>query len=412
MYYYKIKDKYGFSFNYYKNLTTTSLEEVKNSKQLYFLYKMKPLESRRSFCVSDPSLLFQERESIDILNKKYNANYDIDDWLLQKIIRREIIAINTNYPNWYDVLSYKTPDKWKVNILAMGDVGSTLLIGLRLLGGDIIKEIGIFDRTYNKAKRWELEMNQVKSAFNHNYPDVNIIQKEELFDCDMFVFCASKSVPSIGSNIKDIRMAQFESNSKIIKEYSQMAREKNFKGIFAVVSDPVDLLSKRVFLESNKNDNNDYDFKGLAPEQIRGYGLGVMNARACYYAKKDNKFNHFLKEGRAYGPHGEGLVIADSITNYNDELSVELTNKTKKANHTIRDLGYKPFIAPALSSGSLSIIDTLKGNWHYSATFVGGVYMGAKNRLLNSGTEIENIELDKTLFNRIKKSYENLGDIL
>ena len=45
------------------------------------------------------------------------------------------------------------------------------------------------------------------------------------------------------------------------------------------------------------------------PEQIQGYGLGVMNARAAYFAKKTNVFNPFLKEGRAFGPHGQYLIV-------------------------------------------------------------------------------------------------------
>ena len=38
---------------------------------------------------------------------------------------------------------------------------------------------------------------------------------------------------------------------------------------------------------------------GLLPEQIQGFGLGVMNARAAYYAKRDPRFSRFLTEGPA-----------------------------------------------------------------------------------------------------------------
>jgi len=122
----------------------------------------------------------------------------------------------------------------------------------------------------------------------------------------MFVFCASKGVPPIDSQVDDVRMAQFEANKEIITEYAVMARDENFKGIFAVVSDPVDLLCKVAFLESNKNDKGNLDFNGLASNQIIGYGLGVMNARACYHAKKSKDTLHFIKEGRVFGPMGKG----------------------------------------------------------------------------------------------------------
>jgi malate/lactate dehydrogenase len=230
-----------------------------------------------------------------------------------------VVSLNTYYPNWEDVFNQKNNKKWKINLLALGDVGSTLLIGLRLLGEDCIDKIGIYDRNPNRLKRWEYELNQIRKPFNEEaFPPVYPLDKDELFDCDIFLFCASKGIPPVGSNIDDVRMAQFESNSEIIKEYAVMARNKKFKGIFAVVSDPVDLLCKVAFLESNKNEKNKYDFLGLASNQIIGYGLGVMNGRASFYAEKSNSTIPYLNEGRVFGPHGEGLIVANSIDNYNE----------------------------------------------------------------------------------------------
>lgn len=290
-------------------------------------------------------------------------------------------------------------NKRKVNILALGDVGSTLLIGLKLLGKDSISSIGIYDRSLDKIKRWEYEMNQTSFPFDDSLPMVQGINKEELFDCDMFIFCASKGVPPVGSQVADVRMAQFEGNAELIKEYALMAADCRFKGIFAVLSDPVDQLCQTVLRESRGV---------LAPEQIKGYGLGVMNARALYYSKKFNKFSMYLKEGRAFGPHGKDLIIANSISDYDDELSRELTKYAVEANLEVRKTGFKPYIAPALSSGAISIIYTLEGKYHYSSNYLAGVYMGAKNRNLPSGLDIEKIRMPDKLFERIKETYERL----
>ena len=203
-------------------------------------------------------------------------------------------------------------------------------------------------------------------------------------------------------------MAQFKGNSKIVSYYASLSRKHNFNGIFAVVSDPVDLLCKVAYESSNTNELLEKDHKGLRPEQIRGYGLGVMNARAAYFANKSQDTNHYLKEGRAFGPHGEGLVIADSIKNYNKELSASLTFKTKTANLDVRAVGFKPYIAPALSSGSYSLIATIKGDFHYSAVYIGGTYMGCRNRLLNTGTELETYDLPDELFKELNKTYTYL----
>ena len=239
-----------------------------------------------------------------------------------------------------------------------------------------------------------------------------ILKEEELFDCDVFVFCASKGIPPAGSDIKDVRMAQFEANRELISLFAKKARMDGFKGLFAVVSDPVDPLCKAAFFASNENMEGQFDGKGLLPEQIQGYGLGVMNARAAYYAKQDARFASFLTEGRAYGPHGENLVIANSIEHYDDALSRELTRLAVEANLRTRELGFKPYVAPAISSAAISILLTLRGEWHYSSNFLGGVYMGCKNRTTEYGLEMEALPLPEALFSRIEKAYQSLEAIL
>jgi len=145
-----------------------------------------------------------------------------------------------------------------------------------------------------------------------------------------------------------------------------------------------------------------------APEQIQGYGLGVMNARAAYYAKRDERFKQFLTEGRSFGPHGQDLVVADSIEHYNDELSKELTQLTVTANLHMRAIGFKPFIAPAYSSGAISLILTLRGEWHCGSVFLGGIFMGVKNRYTSHGLETEILPLPDALYERIVTAQENL----
>lgn len=425
IYYYKLIDKILFTMNKeipssQHNLKEISEEEAReytglDNKTIYFLNALDPEKSRRSFSVSDSSLLFNHHEGINLLQKEqlHSQNEAIPQWIIDKITSREVMSINTQYPKWDKALSVSSKEYWKVNIVGLGDVGGTLLTGLRLVGGNYISEIGIYARSNDTIKRWELEMNQVISAFDdRQYPKVQGVTQEELFDCDMFIFCASKGVPLVGSKVKDVRMVQFEANSKIVSYYARMARESRFNGIFSVVSDPVDLLCKVALLESNKNSLDEIDYMGLAPDQIRGYGLGVMNARANFYANNTPNASHYQAEGRAFGPHGEDLIIADSILNYNDELSDYLTLKAREANLEVRKAGFKPYIAPALSSGTLSILATISGQWHYSATFMGGVFMGAKNRQNLTGIELERIDMPNALLKRIENTYERLASII
>ena len=415
MFYYRYKNKYMVSNteipnpDSYFELSLISQEEISNnSDTVYFLNSIEPLKSRRSFHLTEEDLAFIQKEGLELLKKTEAKASVLPLWLVEKIQSGKAVSLNTSYPGWITVPDYEAPKKWRLNVAGLGDVGGTLATGLRLLGEDQVASIGIYDIDANKTTRWAFELNQIHKPFDTSLPEVSVLKETDIFDCDMFVFCVTVGVPPLGESTKDVRIAQFEGNAKIIKQYARKARDLGFKGVFAVVSDPVDLLCKAAFLESNSDKNGELDFKGLSSDQIRGYGLGVMNARALYYSMEYPECRHYSLEGRAFGPHGEGLVIADSIYSYNDSYSLLLTEKARHANIEVRKTGYKPFIAPAYSSGCLSLLATIRGEWHYSATYMGGVYMGSKNRLTQYGTELERLDLPDTLYKRLEKTYTEL----
>ena len=399
------------------DLAFEKIAEPKNAETLTWLFQREPGSCRASFKVNDKMLLSAPEENVSWLNSnklEKLAPVEIPAWVEEMIAAGKVRAVNVSHPKFEEILAFQPKEgKKRVHVLAIGDVGSMLLTGLHLLGGDVISSIGICDISDQVTARWEFEENQIAYPWDYDaLPEVDIVKPEQLFDCDVFVFVASKGIPPVGSGIKDVRMYQFENNSKIIGHYAKMAREKNFKGLFCAVSDPVDPLAKTAFLESNKNENGELDYMGLLPEQIQGFGLGVMNARAAYYAKRDARFTQFLTEGRSFGPHGQDLVVADSIENYNDELSKELTQLTVTANLHMRAIGYKPFVAPAFSSGAISILMCLRGQWHCGSVFLGGIYMGVKNRYTANGLEAEILPLPDALYDRIVFAEENLKAII
>lgn len=388
-------------------------------KDIYILFSKDPRHSRSIYPLHSKDLIFLENEDLNIIRNNLCIPNSIPNWLEKKILENKVTALNTSYPdyqnylentqykyNYYRFINSNGKDKCRVNVVGLGDVGGTLVTGLRLLGGDCISEIGIYDKELNKIKRWEYECNEILSPnFNMVFPEVISIDESDIFNCDYFVFCVSVGVPPVGNESTDVRLIQYNGNSKIIEYYSKLARQNNFKGIFAVVSDPVDLLCNKAFIESNKNHNGVMDYEGLKPEQIRGYGLGVMFARAAYSSKQYNTNENFIHNGRAFGPHGNGLVIVNDINNYNIQISELLTEAAKKANLDVRNCGFKPYIAPALSSGSLSIIETIKGNWNYSTTYIGGNFFGLKNRITSKGNVLETYSFSDELFNKLEETY-------
>jgi len=375
---YYIKDQFQVMTHLELDESYKSISELSH-EVVYYLYEDDGIEAMGVHRVEDKTFFQSHRET---LKGKLCDNVD-----------REVIAVNLKK---MPLASNKKRKPYKVHVLGLGDVGGMMLSALRLIGGDTLEAIGIFDLDENKVKRWCYELNQIMTIDRGPYPPVYGVSMDDLFNCDAFVFTASSRIPEVGSGVKDVRMFQLEANTKIISIYAKMAKEKNFEGQFIVVSDPVDLLCRAVLSH------------GLRPEQIKGFGLGVMHARACYYSEYHD-MTYYKEEGRAYGPHGKHLIIADSISNYNQEKALLLTEKTVKANLDVRAVGYKPFIAPALSSAAMSILAYLEEKSHYSTVYIDGVYFGCKNKVENLVyVHTEKNNLPEQLLERLSATYKEL----
>ena len=343
-------------------LALPALHALPEAGEVLFGFHRTPGAGRDTFPVTAPSLLTAE-EGVSTLVTAEEP--ETDPALAAAIAAGRVRAVNLAHPRQEELLPpLRQRERVRVNLLALGDVGSTLLMGLRLLGGDVIDSIGICDVRENVPQRWEMELNQIVSPEGERLPPVEIVSPEEVFDGDVFLFCA-----------------------------------------------PVDPLCRAVREESNRDETGRWDGGGLFSHQVRGFGLGVMQARAMYYARKEPRFAAFLTEGRTYGPHGADLVAANSIEHYDDALSRELTERVVSANLEMRRLGFKPYVAPALSSGALSLLACLRGQWHCSSTYLDGVFMGARNRLLPTGTEPERLPLPEALQERLRDTMERLRAI-
>lgn len=382
-----------------------------------FLLDRAPHIGRAAWRATDPRQLTAPREGAAWLDagRLPPASSDLTPAALEAIRAGEVTAVNICHPRWRNALDFLRPraGKKRVHLLAVGDVGGTLLTALKLIGGDVVSSIGICDLNQNTVARWTAEMGQISWPWDYGaLPEVEPVEPARLFDCDVFLFAATKSIPAVGSDVRDVRMAQFAANRPLVESFARQAREANFRGLFAVMSDPVDPLCKAAFLASNQDASGRWDGRGLLAEQIQGFGLGVMNARAAWFAKQDPRFADFLTEGRSFGPHGRGLVIANSVAHYDDALSRELTELVETANLRIRDLGFKPYVAPAVSSGAMQLLLTLRGDWHCGSVCLGDVWFGVRNRYTPHGLETESLSLPDALFARLAETETLLREIL
>ncbi|WP_312635932.1 lactate dehydrogenase [Oscillibacter sp.] len=415
VYYYTYQGK---KYAALESLALLACGEPREGEDVTFLINRSPENRRTGFLVTDPRQLTAKADGVEWLDsRRIDAPVpDLPKGIVRRLKAGELQAVNFRHPRWEkaaDRTEKRQRNRRRVHLLAVGDVGGTLLTALKLLGGDCIGTIGICDLNENTVARWVSEMSQISWPWDYEaLPKVEAVQPGHLFDCDVFLFAAAKAIPPVGSQVQDVRMAQFAANRPLVESFARQAREARFDGLFAVLSDPVDPLCKAAYLASNTSPDGQWDGMGLLAEQVQGYGLGVMNARAAALAQSDLRFLSFLSDGRSFGPHGEGLVIANSLKKYDDEISRELTELVKTANLRIRDLGFKPFVAPAVSSGAMQLLLTLRGQWHCGSVCLGGVWFGVRNRLTPKGLETESMELPDALFARLKETETTLKAIL
>ena len=376
---------------------------------LVFLVSRDPKVSRGLFAIGSLAEL-DEPEGISLLLPPPEETSD--DALARFVRAHGATVANTVFSRWFTVLeAFRTrgESKPRVNLIGLGNVGGTTAIGLKLLGTDLA-EIGVYDRDEKQCLRYESELNQVLSVRDgETLPPVRVRNEAELFDCDALLFTAAKAVPEVGAESGgDVRMMQFTANRELLHAYAKHARGCDFSGLFCQISDPVDQLSRAVFLMSNQNEQGEFDGKGLLPEQVRGFGLGVMHARAVYSAECDGIATEQL---RVYGPHGNGLVIANAPNKgYDNAISLALTHKAETANLAVRAFGFKPYIAPGLSSAAVSVLRALRGECHDAAVPLGGAYFGCRSRLTAAGAQQRREALHPELYERISESYRKLEE--
>lgn len=369
---------------------------------LVFLVRRDPLKSRGCFAVGNTAQIMEPENACALLpNEAPAALPGVETFVREN----GATVLNTAFARAFDHLA--RPQKKSgltATLVGLGDVGGTLLIALKLLGRELSR-IAIYDPNEALCRRYEVELNQVLPPDGAPLPEIAICSQERLFDCDLFLFTASRGVPPVGSDVQDVRMAQFVRNREMLAGYARRAREAAFGGLFCQISDPVDQLCRAVFLESNRDASGAFDAAGLLPEQMRGFGLGVMAARAAYHAKKDGID---FSGGRVYGPHGADLIVANHPQNYDEALSARLTQETVTANLRVRELGFKPYIAPALSSAAVSLLRLVRGEVCCSAIPMGGAYFGCRSRTTSAGILTQREALHPALFRKIEEVQQRL----
>ena len=76
----------------------------------------------------------------------------------------------------------------------------------------------------------------------------------------------------------------------------------------------------------------------------------------------------------------------------------------------MRELGFKPYIAPGLSSAAISVLRMLRGETYYSALPLGGCYFGCRSRWTHCGQQLLREAVCPALFDRLKQTHTALKE--
>ena len=276
----------------------------------------------------------------------------------------------------------------RLGVIGLGDVGLTMVLGLMLYGQTRYDELILVDPNEANCRRLSHELNQIRSQVSR-FPKVSLAQPEDLIRADLVLFVASVSVPRVGEAVSDARLVQFGSNWGLLSRYAEQLLAQGFGGLFGVVSDPVDYLATKLMRTFE-----------LPAWRVMGFGQGVMAARAAFYGGD---------QVRMFGPHGQGLFVANQADRFDPVESERLSRLTLEENLVIRGFGFKPYIAPALSSAALAITDMLNGEVHYSSQILGNLAWGERYQFTPQGLLLRKLENDQ-LRDIIARTYYQVGE--
>lgn len=91
-------------------------------------------------------------------------------------------------------------------------------------------------------------------------------------------------------------------------------------------------------------------------------------------------------------------------------LSETLTRLTREANLRVRELGFKPYIAPGLSSAAISLVRLLRGQDHYGAVPLDGAYFGCLSRFTTLGVSLVREAIHPALLDRLSVAHQSLRE--
>ena len=205
----------------------------------------------------------------------------------------------------------------KISLIGCGNVG--MAYAYALVNQKVyIDELVLIDINKDKCEGEAMDLNHCM-AYSPSKIKVRVGDYSDCKDSKIVVIAAgANQAPG------ETRMDLIEKNSKIFKSIISSVMENNFKGIFVVATNPLDVMTYLTL-----------KYSGLKENRVIGSGTTLDTSRLRYLLSEKTGVNPKNIEAYVIGEHGDSEFIPWSNVNIaykkvSDILSIEELNKVEE----------------------------------------------------------------------------------
>ena len=205
----------------------------------------------------------------------------------------------------------------KISLIGCGNVG--MAYAYALVNQKVyVDELVLIDINKDKCEGEAMDLNHCM-AYSPSKIKVRVGDYSDCKDSKIVVIAAgANQAPG------ETRMDLIEKNSKIFKSIISSVMENNFKGIFVVATNPLDVMTYLTL-----------KYSGLKENRVIGSGTTLDTSRLRYLLSEKTGVNPKNIEAYVIGEHGDSEFIPWSNVNIaykkvSDILSIEELNKVEE----------------------------------------------------------------------------------
>ena len=213
----------------------------------------------------------------------------------------------------------------KIVVIGCGNVGTSYIYAI-LNQKTKVEELVLIDINEDKAIGEVMDLNH-SLAFTKAKIKIKVGKYQDVENAKIVVITAG-----INQKVGETRLNLKNKNQKIVEDITKKVMQNNFKGIFLIATNPVDIMSKIVYKTANTEAN-----------KVIGSGTCLDTARLRYLIGKELNINSKNIHAYVIGEHGDssfvpyeyatvGLIPIKNYLNENklNEIALDVKNSAYK----------------------------------------------------------------------------------